>query len=205
MQSEFVCLHACVFACACVRVCVWLHACVCVFACVRACVCVCVHACMCVCVCMRACVCLHVCVRVCVFACVRVCVCGCMHACACMRACVLVRACVCVCVCVCIRTAKKTPQCKNQDHTGGRRGGLLHVNLRSRSTSCISLVSEHWRSADTEAVPPSYSGGMSVTTPVHPRVSSTKGRGWGGCSFCLTVILACFFVFFPPPGTQSGY
>ena len=64
----------------------------CVYACACVFVCVCVHSCLCVCVC--------VCTRVCV--CLCVCVCACVHACVCVCVCVCVRERVCVCVSVCV-------------------------------------------------------------------------------------------------------
>jgi hypothetical protein len=75
----------CVFACACVWMCVRVCICVCVYAfvCVHACMCVCMYVCVfvcvCMCVCMRACVCVCVCVCMCVRACI--CVCSCVPAC----------------------------------------------------------------------------------------------------------------------------
>ena len=69
-----VCLFVCVFVCMCVRVYVYVRACLCMF--VPMCVCVCVHAC--VCVCVYVCVCVCVCVRMWVWACVLVCMCVCV-------------------------------------------------------------------------------------------------------------------------------
>lgn len=73
----YLCMHAHVCMCMCVRACI--HVCVCM--------CVCVHSCACVCMCVR--VCAHMCVCMCVHT--RVCMCVCVYVIwACQRKCVRV-------------------------------------------------------------------------------------------------------------------
>jgi hypothetical protein len=63
----YACVHECMFACACVRLCECVCVCVCV------CVCLCVCGCGCECECECVCVCLSLCLCPCVCACVSVC------------------------------------------------------------------------------------------------------------------------------------